>query len=167
MRVLTILAFLLPAGVVAVPAYAEPPLIIGWIESVSIQPYNLMVQAKIDTGADDSSIHADDIKVLEKNGVKMVRFTLENKQGETVSVEKPLVRYVEIKRKGAEPQLRPVVMMDLCLGNKLSQTVVNLANRSNFSYRMLVGRSYLMKQAYVVDSNRMHTTTPACTRGST
>lgn len=141
--------------------FAATPEIIGWIEHVSIHPQKLVMTAKIDTGADNSSVHAEDIQISEKNGLKVVTFTLRNKQGQSRQLEKPLLRYVLIKRKGADPLQRPVVEIDLCLGNSIRTAQVNLSNRENFKYSMLIGRSYL-QQAYLVDSSRTYTARLTC-----
>jgi hypothetical protein len=140
---------------------ADQPTTIGWIEHVAVQPHNLTIKAKIDTGADNSSIHAKDIQIYEKAGGKWVRFLVENDSGETAQFDLQLLRIANIKRKGAEPQKRPVVNMDLCIGNTLKAVDINLANRENFKYRMLIGRSYL-KDQYLVDSGRKYTAEPAC-----
>ena len=141
--------------------FAASPQTIGWIEHVGIQSQNLVMKAKIDTGADNSSVHAEDISIFESDGTNMVKFTLRNKQGDAITMEKPLLRYALIKRKGAESLRRPVVEMDLCVGNAIQTVPVNLANRANFAYRMLVGRSYL-KHGYVVDANSKYTSEPNC-----
>lgn len=161
MRAILYISTALLSSFFATSVFAVTPQTIGWIEHVSIQPQKMLMKAKIDTGADNSSIHAEDIRVTEKDGVELVTFTLRNKQGESMQLEKPLIRYALIKRKGAEPLQRPVVEMDLCIGDTLKTVPINLANRENFSYRMLIGRSYL-KQGYVVDSNRQYITEPAC-----
>lgn len=133
---------------------------IGWIEHVQL-PQNLLLQAKIDTGADNASIHAEHIQVVEHNGTRMVKFSVANKKGESVNYELPLVRYTSIKRKGAAPLQRPVVSMNLCLGHTLRTVNINLANRKNFKYRVLIGRSYL-KDLYLVDSSKQYTAEPSC-----
>ncbi len=134
---------------------------IGWIEHVQLQPQNLVLQAKIDTGADNASIHADNIKVYEHQGAKMVKFSIANQQGQRVDYELPLVRYTSIKRKGAASLQRPVVSMSLCLGHTLRTVNINLADRKNFKYRVLIGRSYL-KDLYLVDSSKQFTAEPDC-----
>lgn len=161
MKVIRCVSSALLSSLFATSVFAVTPQTIGWIEHVSIQPQKMLMKAKIDTGADNSSIHAEDIRITEKDGVELVKFTLRNKQGDTMQLEKPLLRYALIKRKGAEPLQRPVVEMDLCIGNAVKTVPVNLANRENFSYRMLIGRSYL-KKGYVVDSNRQYIAGPAC-----
>ncbi|MGD8483231.1 MAG: RimK/LysX family protein [Thioalkalispiraceae bacterium] len=142
-------------------ASAESVDTIGWIEQVNIHPQNLLITAKIDTGADNSSVHANDIEVYEKQGNKWVRFVIENRQGDMVNFDLPLVRMATIKRKGAAPLQRPIVNMDLCLGNTMKKVQINLADRDNFKYRMLIGRSYLKNQ-YLVNASQTHTIQPAC-----
>lgn len=159
-------AMALTAATLAAHAQAESPQMIGWVEHVGIQPGGLIMNAKIDTGADHSSVHAEDVRIADRNGVRTVTFTLRNQQGQSVHLQKPLVRYAHIKRRrNSEPLRRPVVAMDLCVGGSLKRVNVNLANRENFKYRMLVGRTYL-KQGYAVDPNRRYTVEPAC-RGQT
>lgn len=161
MKVMHRVGFALLSGLFAPSVFAVTPQTIGWIEHVSIQPQHMLMKAKIDTGADNSSVHAEGITIKEKDGVKLVNFTIRNKQDEAVQMERPLLRYALIKRKDAEPLQRPVVEMDLCLGNTMKTVHVNLANRENFKYRMLIGRSFL-KQGYLVDANRQYIEEPAC-----
>jgi hypothetical protein len=156
----------LTAAMLAAHAQADSPRMIGWVEHVGIQPGGLIMNAKIDTGADHSSVHAEDVQIASHDGVRVVSFTLRNRQGQSIHLQKPLVRYTLIKRRrNSEPLRRPVVAMDLCVGGSLKRVNVNLANRENFKYRMLIGRSYL-KQSYAVDPNLQHTLEPAC-RGQT
>lgn len=134
---------------------------IGWIEHVQIQSENMLLTAKIDTGADNSSIDARDVEIYEHNGDKRVRFAVDDNHGNSVQFDQPLVRITHIKRKGTAPLERPVVPMELCVGDILKTTNVNLAKRKNFKYRMLIGRSYL-KDAYLVNANQKFTAEPTC-----
>ena len=150
------------AGFILIPlAMAAQPQTIGWIEHVTVQPGDITLKAKIDTGADNSSVHAKDINIYERDGVKWVSFTVENRQGKNASFDLPVVRMANIKRKGAEPLVRPVVTMDLCIGGTLKTANINLANRENFKYPMLIGRSYL-KDQYLVDSGKQYTAQATC-----
>lgn len=143
------------------PSLADPVQTIGWIEQVQIPAKDITFTAKIDTGADNSSIHASDVEIYEQNGDKRVKFSVQNKEGATSLFDLPLVRIAHIKRKRAEPIQRPVVSMLLCVGNTMKATLVNLANRKNFKYRMLIGRSFL-KDDYLVNSGEKLTTKPTC-----
>lgn len=143
------------------PAVADSLQTIGWIEQVQIPSNDITFTAKIDTGADNSSLNASDVEIYEHNGNKRVRFAVENKEGVSSKFDLPLIRIANIKRKRAEPIQRPVVSIALCVGNTLKTTLVNLANRKNFKYRMLIGRSFL-KDNYLVNSGKQFTSKPAC-----
>jgi hypothetical protein len=54
-----------------------------------------------------------------------------------------------------------VVKMQLCLGTSKLETDVNLVDRSNFSYPLLVGRGYLAGTA-VLDPSVSYTVPPSC-----
>jgi hypothetical protein len=140
---------------------AEPTQAIGWIERVQLQPHKLVLTAKIDTGADNSSIHAENIEVYDRDGEQRVRFEVENRQGQVAKLDLPVERIAYIKRKGAASLERPVVNMQLCIGKSLKQVPINLASRSNFKYRILIGRSYL-KDNYLVNAARQFTAEPSC-----
>jgi hypothetical protein len=137
--------------------------VIGWIERVVIFPEDFSLEAKIDTGADNSSIDSADWVSFRKDGEEWIRFSVTNNQYKKEKFEKPLIRYTEIKRKKAEPVTRPVVHMDLCIGGKMIGAPVNLADRNNFEYRMLIGRSAL-EGHFLVDSSQAHTSHPSCLR---
>ena len=143
------------------PVQADDSKTIGWIEKVQIPSQDITFTAKIDTGADFSSLHATAIEIYEHNDSKRVRFSVENQQGTSKQFDLPLVRMASIKRKRAEPIERPVVSMGLCIGNVMKHTQINLANRGNFKYRMLIGRSYL-KDKYLVHSGKQFTRKPNC-----
>ncbi len=149
-------------------AYSElvldhsPKLVVGWIELVQIHPENILLHAKVDTGADTSSLNVTNLEEVVKESERWVKFTVTTREGQSVNLKKPVHRYVRIKRKGAESQRRPVVKLDLCLGNILRKnTQVNLTSRKNFKYNMLIGRSFLKRHA-VVDSTNTYKHEPNC-----
>jgi hypothetical protein len=162
-------------GYIFVPiSLAEQPQAIGWIEHVQIHPITnpargtnkgIILKAKIDTGADNSSIHAEQINIYEKDGEEWVKFSVKNTSGQQADFNLPLARYTMIKRRGVEPVKRPVVSMALCLGNTLRQVDINLANREKFRYPMLIGRSYL-QDSLLVNSGQKYTVEPDCQAGN-
>ena len=140
----------------------SPKLVVGWVEKVQILPENILLHAKIDTGADTSSLNVSDVSEIVRKSERWVTFTVTTKEGQSMTLEKPIHRYVKIKRKGAKPQRRPVVEFDLCLGNIFQRkALVNLTDRKNFTYNMLIGRSFLKHQA-VVDSAQTYKHEPNC-----
>jgi len=143
-------------------AASEKLITIGWIESVRILPEGVNLEAKIDTGADNSSIGVTKWLSFTKNGSEWVQFSVQGDEGSTQSFERPLERYALIKRKSTGVLKRPVVKMWLCIGKNKILSQVNLAKRNNFKYRMLIGRS-LLKNNFLVNSAIKLTLDPDCT----
>jgi len=138
-------------------AAPKQKVIMGWLESIFIKPWNRRLTAKLDTGAKTSSLHADKIEHFSKNGEDWVRFALgdiEDKQLPPIIAEKPLVRTVNIKCKGddCQPSKRDVVVLTVCKNGKDYEAEFNLVDRSNFNYPVLLGRSFL-KDVALVDAD--------------
>lgn len=140
--------------------------IFGWTERVLIGESRLEMEAKLDTGADTSSLHATSIRrYRNKSGQKWVEFVVRDKDtGRTVRYKKRLIRYAYIKEHGRASQRRPVVMIDICLGDHNQEIEVNLVDRSGFDFPVLLGRTALQGVA-VVDPESTFTTSPKCSVG--
>lgn len=134
----------------------------GWLETVRVYPANMLLTAKLDTGAKNSSIKADIVEILKREDGAWVRFTITNKKGKTVTLERPVVRTAKIKSRRGGYIERPVVLLGICLGNAFKKVEVNLAPRENFNYHLILGRSFL-QNAFYVDVDRKFTTKPTCT----
>lgn len=139
----------------------EAPTVLGWVEEVAVMNTGLRMNAKIDTGADNSSINATGIGYFTRQGAKWVRFKLQNRQGVQTILERPLIRVAQIKLKEGGFIKRPVVNLGLCVAGQKLNAEVNLANRGHFKYLMLVGRS-LMAKRFLVDPESLHLTHPTC-----
>lgn len=157
----TIAVLLLLSG--PAPAVAQQgKLIFGWVEEVVVSQSVFTMHAKLDTGADTSSLDAQDIERFERDGEPWVRFTLSGEEpGQTTTLERPLVRDVLIKRHRGPSQRRPVVTVPICLGPFLMEIEVSLIDRSHFNYPVLIGRA-AMEGVAVVDSERALTHDPEC-----
>jgi len=148
---------------IAFPVTATELSVIGWLEYVDIDGGDMQYEAKIDTGADVSSINADIIKEFTRNNLDWVQLALVNKEGQRIILEKQILRYAKIKRKQALPVKRPVISLGVCLGDQYRKIEVNLAKRKNFKYKLLIGRNFL-RGTYLVDSSNTYTTQPGCNR---
>ena len=122
---------------------------------------DLVLRAKLDTGARNSSLHAPGITKFEKNGETWVRFSVKDHRGKEATIERKLVRQATIKQKAADPEKRPVIMLGICMGRQYREVEVNLVDRANFNYPMLIGRSF-MSGHFVVDPELKYTAEPAC-----
>ncbi len=119
------------------------------------------MQAKLDTGADNSAIHAVNIVREVRNGLDWVVFDVVTKAGVTKRFERPVVRDAQIKRPSSPPQERPVIMLEICLGTIKRKVEVGLVDRGDFDFKILIGRSFLKSHA-LVDSGTKFSTEPNC-----
>ncbi len=135
--------------------------VVGWIQYVRLYPGALQLKAKMDTGAQTSSLNVEHIESFNRNGAKWVRFSVTNAEGHSVTFERPEVRIVRIKRQFGRVQARPVVMLGLCLGSIFKLTPLDLANRQGFNYQLLVGRRFL-KGEFLIDPDSTFVKPPHC-----
>jgi hypothetical protein len=132
-------------------------IIIGAAEEVQLPDQKISLNARIDTGATTTSINAQNIKKFERDGKNWVKFEIHNETGKVASLEKPVSRMVNIKRHGAEDQIRYAVKLKLKLGKVNIVSEVTLADRSKFTFPLLIGRSFLTDMA-IVDVSKEFTT---------
>ncbi len=149
------------AVLVCGPALAEPLPMLGWIEDVLITDKRLKTRAKVDTGADHSSLHALDIQVHADGDKRWVEFVLLDQAGQRHALKRPLLRMVKIKKKTSGHVVRPVVKLDICIGRQSHRISVNLTQRSSYLYPMLIGRSALAGK-YIVDPGKQQLRPPVC-----
>lgn len=133
--------------------------IVGAVEWARVEPAGLWLESRIDTGADTTSMHAEDIQLIEKDGKRYVSFVLiDALTGSRHPQELRLRRRVLIKQSDGPDQRRYVVRMWVTLGEARSRIDVNLTDRTNFEYPLLIGRNFLI-DTMIVDVSRHHTMT--------
>jgi len=136
--------------------------IFGYVERVVISDQGFSLKAKLDSGAETSSLDARNIKRFRRNGERMVRFDVPDPEtGQFVTLERPLARIVRIRQNDGPYERRPVVRMWLCIGHLLQRVEVNLVDRADFVYPLLIGRS-AMRGAIIVDPELTFTARPKC-----
>jgi hypothetical protein len=145
--------------------------IVGRVENGRLMDQNIELKVKMDTGAQTSSLSAHDIKIFTKeDNEEWVSFTIDNTHIEKeYHLEYPLKRMVRIKSRQAESsktgntyERRPVIEMEFCLNNEIELIEVNLNDRSNFLYPMLLGRSAMEQFAILIDPSASFTAKPVC-----
>lgn len=160
-RILIALAALLYTCSVAAHDAATHPQrrLLGFVEWVTLESAGLRLKARLDTGAQTSSLHSVDTLPFKRDGKNWVRFHVpvaDQRSGDeeaavrVLALERPVKRVVLIKRKGATPQRRYVVELPFCLDGRSHQTEFSLTDRSAFLYPALLGRQFL-KDIAVVD----------------
>ena len=134
------------------PAQAQTKTIYGYVEKATLTDQNVVLVAKLDTGAKSSSLHAIDIKKVIVDGKPYLRFTVPHPGGEAHFLSEYHGK-VSIKARAQEIEhiKRPVVWMKVKLGSQEHTIRVNLTNRGNFMYPMLLGRQAIVAFYGVVD----------------
>ena len=144
----------------------QSAVVLGRVENVVLEESKLKLKARIDTGAGISSIHAENVEIVKGAGLTpdRVSFKIHDSSGRVVKLEREIVEWMRVKRKGVAGYIqRPVVVMDLCLGGKQIEARVNLANRTRFIYPLLVGRNVLKAGDFLIDPAKTFLEHPGCT----
>ena len=138
---------------------AVDPQVAGWREWVSLPGLDVeWIKAKLDTGARTSSLHAEDIEEIERDGTAWLRFTVlpwQDSAEDKVRLECPLLDQRAVRSSSGHAEERHVVAMDIRLLDRTVTAEVTITNRDDMGFRMLVGREAL-RQGFLVDSARSY-----------
>ena len=138
-------------SLLALPVMAAEPTIYGRYENIALPELGETLKAKMDTGAFTASLSAKDIELFTRDGDEWVRFRLAPKDSDGKVYEHKVSRISKItgradeEEDGDAPEIskRPVVDLELCLGDVKRTVEVNLVDRSSFNYPLLVGSKAL------------------------
>jgi len=131
------------------------PTIAGWIETVTFPDYGIAIDAKLDTGADSSSLGVADLERFKRNGKIWYRFTLRGEDRKAVTIEQQTNRTALISRAEVEDVRRPIVRLKICVAGHTEETDFSLTDRSERRTALLIGRRFLASRI-LVDSGRIH-----------
>jgi hypothetical protein len=137
---------------VAKPVTPDPIQIYGWREHILIKGVAEKLQAKLDTGALTSSIHAEEKELFERDGKKWVRFIVTDPSQEKPTrtrIEAPLVRIARVKEPGADSVAREVVKLSFQLGDRKLGGEFTLNNRANMLAPVLIGRNMIKTLGWI------------------
>lgn len=116
------------------------------------------IKAKVDTGADNSSLHAFNIERYENDRGPMVRFEIhphQRKKKPIVDCVAEIVGERKVKNPGGRSEVRPVIRTTLIVAGEEFEALVNLTTRDEMTFRMLLGRRAL-RRIFVVDPGRSY-----------
>ncbi|WP_177170414.1 ATP-dependent zinc protease family protein [Nitrosomonas marina] len=137
--------------------------ILGGLEYVYLDPPGINLSARIDTGAQTSSLNALDMVEFERDGKPYIKFNIiDPETKEKLELTRRIRGYTKIKKHKTESQRRPIVQLRVKLGNLDEQISFTLIDRSKFDQQVLIGRNFLRDLA-VVDVSKEFTkpkTTP-------
>lgn len=116
------------------------------------------IKAKIDTGADNSSLHAFNMKRYERDGVPYISFQLHPRQRKkvpSIPCEAEVVMERKVKNPGGRSELRPVIRTTLVVAGREIDALVNLTTRDDMTFRLLLGRRTIRKH-FIVDPGKSY-----------
>ncbi|MBI1301494.1 MAG: hypothetical protein GC137_07535 [Alphaproteobacteria bacterium] len=161
---------LLPRSEQKVPVKHTPPTtkkpaddiytgeVMGQIEKILIGNAELhLVEAKLDTSSSMTVLDADTREPVKEGDKEFITFDIKADDGSTQTLKKEVIRWTN----GANKSRRPVVNMDVCLGNKRINGEVVLASDDHLLYPVIIGNN-ILKDNVVVDKTREYTATPSC-----
>ena len=126
-----------------------------------VQALGRSFPAKLDTGADVSSISAYDIKPFKKDDRSMVSFTYSNDLGVKERITANVVDTINITEKNhQDTTVRPIIEMTIKVGTLEKKVQVNLQDRRRFKYSMILGKNFL-KYGVLVSSDEEYLLTEA------
>lgn len=139
-------------------------VVAGWVEPIYLGEANIKLTAKLDTGANTSSLSAADLTHLVRQQKPWVAFTVRSDDGQEIRIEQPVIRIARIRRAGAGVRERPVISLPVCLAGYREPAEFTLTDRSAMNYPVLIGRAFLAKRI-IVDSQATFATTQSCLAG--
>ena len=139
---------------------AKRSIIIGWREWVALPSLGIpRIKAKIDTGARTSALHAFDISETHKGRQTIIHFKvspLQGQPGKILVVEAPLLDKRIVKDSHGRKSLRPVIPVAVELGGLRWDIEVTLIDRSDMSFRMLLGRQAVRAARFLINPGRSY-----------
>lgn len=125
-------------------------LLLGSAEWVWLKPAEMVLRARIDTGAATSSLSTANVEKFERDGKNWVRFDLVQEGLASINLEARLLRTVKIRQASMQHgERRYVVRLALQLGDFVEEAEFTLADRANMRYPILLGREFLRDVAVV------------------
>lgn len=150
------------------PASLPVVKVLGHSETVFFgEDRDMVFDAKVDSGAATSSIHATNVETFQKsvidNGVVKellyVRFKTEDDLGRPSEIER-MVSRVDQVRSASGISTRYFFRETVWIHDQSYEVELNLADRSHLSKKMLVGRN-LLNKGYLIDTQQSYVATRA------
>ncbi|BCB07957.1 ATP-dependent Zn protease [Vreelandella venusta] len=138
-----------------VDAAQDNKTLLGRSEWVGLPSVGTYLKARVDSGANTSSLSAAEITRFERDGENWVRFKLALNDDDVVVdrvrdewIETPIVRRVRIVQASGE-ESRPVISLLMTLGPIRENVEFTLNDRTHLDYPVLLGRRFMMDIATI------------------
>lgn len=130
--------------------------VVGWRETVSLPDWGIKkLRAKIDTGAQTSAVHVENLVHIDDQWIEFVVVIKEKPKRRVRRVRTKPIRTTTVKSSNGISQERIVCETTLRMGGQEHLVEVTLVARKGMECRMLVGRTSLSGR-YLVDVSHAH-----------
>ena len=130
--------------------------VIGWCEWLALPDLGLArIEAKIDTGARSSCLHAENWQRFQRQGADWVRFQLRTDGAALHEAEVRITDRRAVRDSGGHVTERLFFHTRVQVGDAHFEIEMNLANRQDLRYPMLLGRTALAGR-YWVDAQQKY-----------
>ena len=130
-------------------------LCIGWLEWFSLPVLGIpAIEAKVDTGARTSSLHAFALDTFTEEGILKVRFgvhPLRKRKDLEIYCIADVMDQRNVMDSGGHSEKRYVISTLLQLGTFKWVAEITLTNRETMAYRMLLGRTAMRTMGLLVN----------------
>ena len=155
MRIVSLILQLVVISPVFLCAQADShKQVVGATEIVRVEEANLSFKARVDTGAQTSSIHAVEIVVDSSSNPKgkPITFYLVNKKGQSSNIESIVDSVVTVNTsEGSERRYK--IPLTFVTNDSRKTILVTLNDRNKMKYGLLLGRNWL-RGDFIVDVDR-------------
>lgn len=129
---------------------------IGRTEIVDLPEMGLYhVSAKVDTGAESSVLHCEDMEVFKKDGHLYVKghILIDERKDEVLEITFPVHRERTVKSSFGQSETRHIFLTKIQLFGQLYDIKLSFRDRSAMSYPMLLGRNFITGK-FLVDVSK-------------
>ena len=131
----------------------SPRILLGWREWLALPELGIgSIRAKVDTGARRSSLHVREQELFELDGQQRVRFLIEHGIDDALSghLEAEVLDQRDVTDSGGHRELRVFIRTTLLLPTGQQWPIeLNLTQRRNMAFPMLLGRSAMRRRCVV------------------
>jgi hypothetical protein len=132
-------------------------MVIGRLETMSLPDLTInSLNVRVDTGAQTSSLHVDNIKQITIGGKPAVSFDIHPDSHDVSNVtqcEALIDDIRKVKSSNGSSEQRYIIKTKACLGDLIWPIKISLTNRSDMTYLMLLGREALGDKFYIDPSS--------------
>lgn len=135
-------------------------LVVGEVEKAFLVGPNFIYDARIDSGAETSSMDARNVQRFERDGQEWVRFDIPvpGKDDAFETLERKVVRNVRIIQANEEDyERRAVVELQFRIGDHEQKAEFTLSDRAHLTYALLIGRN-ILRDVMLIDVGKEYST---------